>query len=100
MIKEAQGREVATRTALEVGVTGVGLVIGGPFGTLVAAAVTPVLELVALRKRRGLENINRIVESVTESTGRSPDKLAAWARGTDGCLMLTTNVIQTAYNTL
>jgi hypothetical protein len=41
VIKEAQGREVATRTALEVGVTGVGLVIGGPFGALVAVAVTP-----------------------------------------------------------
>jgi hypothetical protein len=41
VIKEAQGREVATRTALEVGVTGVGLVIGGPFGALVAAAVKP-----------------------------------------------------------
>jgi len=86
--------------ALEVGVTGVDLVIGGAFGALVAAAVKPAVELVAFRERRGLENINRIVESVTESTGLSPDELAAWARGTDGRLMLTTNVIQTAYNTL
>jgi len=58
------------------------------------------LELVALREQRGLDNINRIVESVTESTGLSPDELATWARDMDGRLMLTTNVIQTAYNTL
>jgi hypothetical protein len=97
---DAQEWEVAARTAFEVGVTGFGLAIGGPFGALVASAIKPALELVALRERRGLDNIQRVVESVTESTGLSPDELAAWARGTDGRLMLTTNVIQTAYNTL
>jgi hypothetical protein len=97
---EAQAWEAVDRTALEVGVTGFGLAIGGPFGALVAAAIKPALELVALRERRGLDNIERVIESVTESTGLAPDELAAWARSTDGRLMLTTNVIQTAYNTL
>jgi hypothetical protein len=97
---EAQAWDAAVRTALEIGVTGAGLVIGGPLGALVGAAIKPTLELVALRERRGLGNIERVVESVTESTGLSPDELAAWARSTDGRLMLTTNVIQTAYNTL
>ena len=100
MIEEAQGREIAARTAVEIGTVGLGLAIGGPVGALVAAAVKPALELVTLREQRGLDNIERIVESVTESTGLSPDELAAWARSTDGRLMLTTNVIQTAYNTL
>lgn len=97
---EAQAWDAAVRTALEIGVTGAGLIIGGPLGALVGAAIKPTLELVALRERRGLGNIERIVETVTESTGLSPDELAAWARDTDGRLMLTTNVIQTAYNTL
>jgi hypothetical protein len=97
---DARAWDAIDRTALEIGVTGAGLVIGGPLGALVAAAIKPALELVALRERRGLENIERIVEAVAESTGLSPDELAAWARDTDGRLMLTTNVIRTAYNTL
>lgn len=100
VFKRAQGREAAARTAVEVGTVGLGLAIGGPVGALVAATIKPTLELIALRERRGLDNIERVVESVTESTGLSPDELAAWASSTDGRLMLTTNVIQTAYNTL
>jgi hypothetical protein len=44
---DAQEWEVAARTAFEVGVTGFGLAIGGPFGALVASAIKPALELVA-----------------------------------------------------
>lgn len=90
---------MTTRTAIEVGTAGLGLV-GGPVGALVAAAVKPALELIAVREQRGLDNIERVVESVTESTGLSPAELAAWANSTNGRLMLTTNVIQAAYNTL
>jgi hypothetical protein len=99
-MEEAQGWETAARTAVEVGTVGLGLAIGGPVGALVAATIKPALELIALRERRGLDNIERVIESVTESTGLSPDELAAWASSSDGRLMLTTNVIQTAYNTL
>lgn len=99
-MEEIQGWKTAERTAVEIGTVGLGLAIGGPVGALVAATIKPTLELIAPRERRGLDNIERVVESVTESTGLTPDELAAWARSSDEHLMLTTNVIQAAYNTL
>lgn len=100
MTKSDQARQVATRTAIEVGTVGLGYAVGGPVGALVAAAIKPALELVAVRERRGLRNIEKIVESVTEATGLSPDEFAAWANSADGRLMLITSAIQAAYNTL
>ena len=64
-----------------------------------AAAVKPALELVALRESRGMRHIERLVEAVTEATGLSPEEFEAWAKSTDGRLMLSTSAIQAAYNT-
>lgn len=93
-------RQVATRTAIEVGTAGLGYAVGGPVCALVAAAIKPTLDLVAVREERGLRNIERVVELVAEATGLSPEDFAAWANRADGRLMLATNAIQAAYNTL
>jgi hypothetical protein len=83
VIEGAQSRETAARTAVEVGTVGLGLAIGGP---VIATAVKPALELIAVREQRGLDNIEQVVESVTESTGLSPDELSAWARSDEARL--------------
>lgn len=99
MAKSDEARRVVARTAVEVGTVGLGLAVAGPVGALVAAAIKPALELVAVRESRGLRQIEQLVEAVIEATGLSPEEFEAWAKSTDGRLMLSTSAIQAAYNT-
>ncbi|MGA4731926.1 hypothetical protein ACPB67_31275 [Micromonospora taraxaci] len=100
MTKREAARQLAARTAIEVGTVGVGLAVAGPAGALGAALIKPALELVAVRDRRGIRNVERLVEAITESTGLSAEEIEAWAKSKDGRLMLTTGAIQAAYGTM
>ncbi|MBQ0994694.1 hypothetical protein KBX08_32040 [Micromonospora sp. H61] len=100
MTKREAAGQLTARTAIEVGTVGIGLAVAGPVGALGAALLKPALELVTVRDRRGLRNVERLVEAVTESVGLSADEFEAWAKSKDGRLMLTTGAIQAAYSTM
>lgn len=100
MEQRDEARRLVARTAVEVGTAALGLAVAGPAGALVAAAVKPALELVAVRESRGMRHIEQLLEAVTEATGLSQEEFAAWAKSTDGRLMLATSAIQAAYNTV
>lgn len=65
MAKREAARQLTARTAIEVGTVGIGLAVAGPLGAVGAALVKPALEPVAVRDRRRLRNVERLVEAVT-----------------------------------
>src|SRR3954447_14757054 len=100
MVSAEKAREVATRAGIEVGAVGLGMVIAGPAGALIAGAIKPVVELVALREGRGLKNAEFLALAAMETTGLSPEEFASWARDKEGRTMLFTSAVKAAFNTM
>ena len=72
---------------------GVGAAIGGPVGALVGAAVSPAIELILMRERRSLGNMDLFVEMVTEFSGLSAEEFALWAQEREGRFVLVTSAL-------
>lgn len=96
MSTRREGAHLAKRAGVELAATGVGLLAGGPFGALAGAAAAPVVELVLVRERHALRNMERLVEMVTELSGVSSEEFVAWAQERDGRLYLATSAFQAA----
>jgi len=93
-------KEVVGRSAIEVGAVGLGLVIAGPAGALIAGAIKPVVELVAIREGRGLRNAEYLATAAMEATGLSAEEFTAWASAEEGRTMLFTSALQAGFNTM
>jgi hypothetical protein len=91
-----EGADLARRVGVEAAAAGVGAVVGGPLGALTGAAIAPMIELVLLRERRALRNMEVLVEILTELSGLSTDEFASWAQEREGRLLLATSALQAA----
>jgi hypothetical protein len=100
MVDSERVREVGTRSAIEVGAVGLGLAIAGPAGALIAGAIKPVVELVAIREGRGIRNAESLAVAAMEATGLSADEFTAWASAKDGRTMLFTSALEAGFNTM
>jgi hypothetical protein len=100
MIDSEKVREVAAKSAIEVGAVGLGFVIAGPAGALIAGAIKPVVELVALREGRGLRNAELLAIAAMDATGLSPEEFTSWAQAKEGRTMLFTSAVESAFNTM
>ncbi|MFY1651571.1 hypothetical protein ACN27J_11850 [Solwaraspora sp. WMMB762] len=100
MVDADKAKQVATRSAIEVGAVGLGLAIAGPAGALIAGAIKPVVELVSIRERRGLRNAEILAEVAMEVTGLSAEEFTAWASARDDRTMLFTSAVQAAYSSM
>ncbi len=100
MVDSERVREVGTRSAIEVGAVGPGLAIAGPAGALIAGAIKPVVELVAIREGRGIRNAESLAVAAMEATGLSADEFTAWASAKDGRTMLFTSALEAGFNTM
>jgi len=96
--------QVTSRTAVELGVVGLGAALAGPLGALGAAAlaagIKPAIELLAVRETQGLRNIQHLMDALTQTTGIPLEDLASWAKSNEGRFALVTHAFQSAYSTL
>jgi hypothetical protein len=103
-IAEERDRQLAARTAVELGIAGVGALLAGPLGAtagaIIAAGIKPAVELLAVREARGVRNLQELMKAITDSTGIPPEDLATWVRSEEGRFALVTRAFQSAYDTL
>jgi hypothetical protein len=88
--------DLIKKSSAQAAAAGIGLAAGGPAGALIGAAAGPAIELLLLRQKRSMENINLLMDTVTELCNLSPDEFARWARLKEGRLFLTTSAMQAA----
>jgi hypothetical protein len=100
VVDSEKTKVVATRAAIEVGAVGLGLAIAGPAGALMAGAIKPVVELVAVREGRGLRNAEFLAQAAMEELGLSAEEFAEWAKDKEGRLLLFTSAVEAAFNTI
>jgi hypothetical protein len=93
-------KKVVRRSAIEVGAVGIGLAIAGPAGALIAGAIKPVVELVAIREGRGLRNAEVLALAAMDATGLSPEDFTAWVSVKEGRTMLFTSALEAAFSTM
>lgn len=98
MTVQRRAAETAKKAGVQLAGAGIGLATGGPLGALVGAASVPIVELVVLRERQSLRNMELLIEMVTELGGVSVDEFTAWAQGRDGRFFLVTSALQAAYD--
>lgn len=84
------------KSGAQAAAAGVGLAVGGPVGALIGAAAAPAMELLILRQKRGVENIDLLIEMAAELCGLSPDEFALWARSKESRVLLTTSAMHAA----
>jgi hypothetical protein len=95
---QRRAAETVKKAGAQLAGAGIGLAAGGPLGALVGAASVPIVELVVLRERQSLRNMELLIEMVTELCGVSVDEFAACATEGDGRFFLVTSALQAAYN--
>jgi hypothetical protein len=103
-IAEERDRQLAARTAVELGAAGVGALLAGPLGAtagaILVAGIKPAVELLAVREARGVRNIQELMKAIMETTGVPLEDLATWVKSEDGRFALVTRAFQSAYDTL
>jgi hypothetical protein len=97
VIEHEEASELAVRMSIEAGAAGAGFLLGGPVGAILAPAVVPLMELVALRRRRAAANVELFSKILSDTTKRTPKEIAEWGRSPEGRMFLLTSAMQAAY---